>query len=209
MMLAEKIRQIEFLQPKINFPAVRLTGKRIILRPPAPIDWEEWARLRSDSRNTLVPFEPAWHEESLSKKMFTARLSRQSREWAAGRSCSFLIFKGDDQTLLGGINMNNITRGAAQSCSLGYWLGERHQGQGYMGEAMRLVMIYGFDALKLHRINAATLPHNGKSMKLLRRHGFEEEGFAKSYLQINGTWQDHFLFGITEENFRKSFRITA
>ncbi|MDB5492163.1 MAG: Ribosomal-protein-S5p-alanine acetyltransferase [Micavibrio sp.] len=197
------------LKQRIEFPAVRLNGPRILMRPPDPVDFPAWAALRERSKQHLTPFEPEWHEDSLTRDLFLRRIERQSRDWKAGLSCSFLIFRSEDQTVLGGMNINNIVRGAAQFCTLGYWLGEEHQGQGYMGEAMRLTLIYGFNTLKFHRFNAGTLPHNGRSIKLLRRFGFEEEGYAKSYLQINGEWQDHILFGLTEDQFQKSLNISA
>lgn len=196
-------------RPQLDFPPVRLNGPRIFLRPPNPVDYQSWYKVRSGSADHLIPFEPEWHPDSLTPEMFIRRIERQSRDWKLGLSCSFLIFRSEDQSVIGGININNIVRGAAQYCTLGYWLGEDYQGQGYMTEAMRLVLIYGFDTLKFHRFNAGTLPHNGRSSKLLRRFGFEEEGFAKAYLQINGEWQDHILFGLTEDNFKKTLSIRA
>ena len=61
--------------------------------------------------------------------------------------------------------------------------------------ATALVMDYVFHILRLNRLNAACLPDNDRSIKMLLRHGFEEEGYAKNYLQINGIFQDHRLFG--------------
>lgn len=197
------------LKQRIEFPPVRLTGPRIFMRPPDPVDYQSWASLRKRSADHLIPFEPEWHADSLTHGMFTRRIERQSRDWKLGLSCSFLIFRSDDQAVLGGMNVNNIVRGAAQFCTLGYWLGEEYQGQGFMSEAMRLTLIYGFNTLQFHRVNAGTLPHNGRSIKLLRKFGFEEEGYAKSYLQINGEWQDHILFGLTEDQFQKSLNIRA
>jgi ribosomal-protein-alanine N-acetyltransferase len=197
------------LKLKVSFPAVRLHGERVFLRPPDPVDWEDWMRVRDRSANYLIPYEPAWADDALSREAYMRRISQQSRDWKLGLSCSFLIFRKDDQAILGGINMNNIARGAAQFCSLGYWLGEEFQSAGYMAEAMRLVLAYGFDTLGLHRVNAATLPHNGRSIKLLRRLGFNDEGFAKAYLQINGQWQDHLLFGLTEDDYRGRVVIRA
>lgn len=189
-------------RPRFDFPALRLTGERVLVRPPEIGDWADWASLRERSRDHLVPFEPAWHPEGLTEEFFLRRLARQSRDWRIGLTCSFLIFTKHDNAIIGGVNLTHICRGAGQYCTLGYWLGAPYQGQGYMNEALRLALIYGFDTLQLHRVNAATLPHNGRSMKVLRRLGFEEEGYAKSYLRINDEWQDHILFGLTEEKFQ-------
>lgn len=188
--------------------APQLKGDRIILRPGTPEDWREWAELRSRGRDSLVPFEPEWAEDSLTEEAFHRRLARQSRDRDAGLSNSFLIFLHDG-TILGGINLNNIVMGAARFASLGYWLGVEHQGHGYMTEAAKILIAYAFDDLGLHRVNAAALPHNGRSIRLLRRLRFEEEGFARNYLHINGEWQDHILFGLTVDQYRGGLSVKA
>lgn len=195
------------------YPDTRLTGERVVLRFPSPGDWRDWAELRAASRDHLIPFEPEWHEDALTETLYRRRLIRQARDWRLDLSRSFLIYlRGDkDETgpVIGGINLNNLCRGAAQFCSLGYWLGLPYLGHGYMHEAAGLLITHAFSHLNLHRINAATLTHNGRSIKMLRRLGFEEEGFAKAYIQINGKWQDHVLFGLTVDSYGGGLDITA
>ena len=194
-------------------PDTQLTGERVILRFPKPEDWRGWAELRSASRDHLIPFEPEWHEDSLTEALYRRRLTRQARDWRLDLSRSFLIYRRDEGgqpgAVIGGINLNNICRGAAQFGSLGYWLGQPYVGHGYMHEAAGLVIAHAFADLNLHRVNAATLPHNGRSIKMLRRLGFEEEGFAKAYIQINSEWQDHVLFGLTVDSYDGGLDITA
>jgi ribosomal-protein-alanine N-acetyltransferase len=48
--------------------------------------------------------------------------------------------------------------------------------------------------LRLHRIEAACIPANVASVRLLEKTGFQREGFARQYLCIDGVWQDHLLF---------------
>ena len=157
-----------------------------------------WRQVRAKNQNFLTPYEPQWAADSLTKDFFMRRLKRQQKEWQSGRGCFFLIHHRDSKKIIGGINLNDIRLGAARHASLGYWLDETHQGQGYMTEAGLLVIDYAFHVLKLRRLNAACLPDNESSVKLLTRLGFEEEGFAKAYLQINGAWQDHRLFRVGE-----------
>jgi ribosomal-protein-alanine N-acetyltransferase len=73
-------------------------------------------------------------------------------------------------------------------------MGMPYAGNGYMREAATLVSAFAFDTLLLHRLQASCLPNNEPSINLLRRLGFEEEGYAKAYLQINGEWEDHILW---------------
>lgn len=128
------------------------------------------------------------------------RAARLAREWEQDRTYAFLIFLKEGR-LAGGLNINNVSRGAANYGALGYWLDESLQGNGYMTEAGFAVLEYAFSALQLSRMNAATLPHNHKSRAMLHRLGFVEEGFAKNYIQIDGRRQDHVLFGLNAPDF--------
>jgi ribosomal-protein-alanine N-acetyltransferase len=187
--------------PHGAMPALRLEGKRIILRPPAAEDTAAWITVRGENRAHLEPYEPLWPSHCLSKSFYARRLRRQAMEWQTGRGCAFLIFCRETGNLIGGANINNITRGAAQFASLGYWISKPCEGRGYMHEALSLILAYSFKTLKLHRISASCLPHNVRSVNLLRRLGFIEEGYAKNYIQIAGQWQDHRLFGLSVEAY--------
>lgn len=183
----------------ISLPALWLHGDYVDLRPPTLSDWAEWSKVRGRNQDYLRPLEPVWPEDALSESFFLRRLRRQVCDWELDQAYSFLMFNRDGGGLIGGININHVARGAAQYASLGYWLDEDHQGQGYMTEGLGLVIAHAFGPLKLHRLNAACLPENERSMGLLKRLGFEEEGFAQSYVQIAGRWRDHVLFGRVRE----------
>jgi ribosomal-protein-alanine N-acetyltransferase len=183
-------------------PDIVLTGARLTARVARREDGPDWLAARRKNRDALEPFEPAWPPDALSAAHFQRRLERQTADWRMGRAQPFII-RLTDGALIGGININNITRGAAQFASLGYWLDADHQGQGYMAEAVRLIIAYAFDELKLHRLNAGCLAHNTRSRNLLLKLGFAEEGFAEKYLEINGAWQDHVLFGLPVERHLK------
>jgi ribosomal-protein-alanine N-acetyltransferase len=66
-----------------------------------------------------------------------------------------------------------------------------------------VLLPYIFDRIGLHRVEAACLPHNAASRGLLTKLGFAEEGYARKYLRINGTWQDHVLYGLLKEELRR------
>ena len=95
-----------------------------------------------------------------------------------------------------GVHGPQIVRRAAQFCFLGFAQAESEQGNGYMTEAVNTVIPFAFDHLRLHRVEAACLPSNVASIRLLGRCGFSEEGLARRYLKINGRWEDHLLFGL-------------
>lgn len=182
-------------------PDTRLQGERVFMCPPSIDHQDEWVTLRQKNKTHLKPFEPLWPADTASVDYYQRRLARQTREWVLDRAQSFLIFKNDGNQIIGGMNINNICRGAAQYASLGYWIDQDHEGQGYMAGALDITLGHCFGELKLHRVHASCLPHNERSKRSLLRAGFEEEGFAKNYLEINGSWQDHILFGLTIEKF--------
>lgn len=187
-------------KPEYQLPKIKFDGNRIFLRPPEAEDVHDWIELRSKNQDFLKPYEPEWPKNSLTTNFYDRRLNKQIENWRMDKSQPFLIFKKDG-TFIGGMNINNICRGSAQYASLGYWLDEDHQGQGYMIEALHLTLKYAFKKLDLHRVHAACLPNNERSKKLLLNTGFIEEGFAKKFLQIDSKWQDHALFGITREDW--------
>ena len=193
-----------FLPP--YYPAsarqLRLEAGRIYLRVPLPGDWKAWSRLRQDSRDFLVPWEPTWPQDALSRVAFRRRVAFYIHEWRQGSGYALFLFgKGGDQ-LLGGLSLLNVRRGVAQSANLGYWIGAPFARQGYMTEALGATLDFAFERLGLHRIEAACLPHNAASRGLLAKAGFREEGFARDYLRINGRWQDHVLFAILRDDPR-------
>ena len=175
----------------------QLIGSRLLLRIGDVTDWKNWRVLREASRDYLVPWEPKWPGDSLSYSYYCSLLRRQWREWRGGTSYAFSIFLlgGAHPVLVGGITLGEVLYAAAQKGTLGYWMGKPYAGQGLMTEAVELVCAFAFDTLHLQRVEASCLPHNEASKTVLRRTGFEEEGFAKAYLQINGKREDHLLWG--------------
>ena len=124
------------------------------------------------------------------------RLRRYAADIDDDLAYPFFIFLNDGDLLAGGLTLSHVRRGVAQTGTLGYWIGEPFANQGLMSEAVRLVLDFAFTRLGLHRVEAACLPINTPSIRLLRKSGFTEEGFARRYLRIAGEWQDHLLFAI-------------
>ena len=177
-------------------PLVR--GEGLYLRPAIAADYSAWARLREQSRAFLAPWEPTWPSDDLTRSAFRRRLRRQAEDIAADESFAFLIFESTSDELLGGLTLGGIRRGVAQAATLGYWMGAPHAGKGWMTRAVAAVVHFGFDTLRLHRIEAACIPDNAPSIALLERNGFRREGFARAYLKINDAWRDHVLLALLE-----------
>lgn len=171
-----------------------IRGKSLVLRAPVMPDYAQWAELRALSREHLVPWEPAWSRDDLTRSAFRRRLKAYANDVRGDLGYAFFIADAPTDTLLGGITLSHVRRGAAQIASLGYWIGRPHAGQGRMQDAVKTILPFAFKVLRLHRIEAATMLANAPSIRVLEKCGFGREGQAKAYLKINGRWEDHILF---------------
>lgn len=181
----------------INFsdPSPLIVGEDVTLRTPQVTDYNEWVALREQSREFLVPWEPTWPVDDLSRSAFRRRIRRYAEDLRTDQGYAFLIVRSADSVMVGGLTLANIRRGVAQAGSLGYWMGQPFARQGYMTAAVRALIPFAFSTLRLHRLEAACIPTNVASIRLLEKTGFVREGYARDYLCINGVWQDHLLYG--------------
>ncbi|MBM3577365.1 MAG: GNAT family N-acetyltransferase [Alphaproteobacteria bacterium] len=175
-----------------------IRGDGLYLRPSEMRDYVEWAELREKSRSFLTPWEPLWPIDDLTRASFRYRVRRHAEEMARDEAYSFFIFREEDDALMGGLSFGHVRRGVSQAATLGYWMGEAYAGKGYMTRAVRAACAYAFEKRGFHRIEAACLPTNEPSKRLLERVGFKQEGYARSYLNINGQWRDHLLYALLE-----------
>ena len=183
-------RTVSFSEP---LPIIE--GDGVYLRAPQMSDYSEWTTLREASRAFLTPWEPTWPSDDLSRSAFRRRLRRYAEDQRADTSYAFFLFRKADDALVGGLTLANIRRGVAQAGSLGYWIGEPFSRRGLMTGALAGLVPFAFGSLRLHRLEAACIPANAASVRLLEKMGFAREGYAREYLCINGIWQDHLLYG--------------
>ena len=175
---------------------LQIVGDGVRLRPPRMTDYSAWSELRMRSRDFLQPWEPVWPEDDLERGAYRRRLATYAREMDAGAAYPFYVFRTSDDALVGGVTISNVRRGVAQMCTIGYWMGQPYASQGYMTAALRPLVAFAVGELALHRVEAACLPENHASHRLLLKSGFQQEGMARAYLKINGSWRDHLLFGM-------------
>jgi ribosomal-protein-alanine N-acetyltransferase len=178
-----------FRLPSSGPAALAPRGYGLLLRAPQMSDFLQWAHLRESSRNYLTPWEPIWPSDDLTRSGFRRRLRRYAEDVADG-------------AMIGGVTLANVRRGIVQAGTIGYWVGQPHAHRGYMTTALRVLLPSLFGELNLHRIEAACIPSNAPSIRVLEKCGFSREGLARRYLCINGVWQDHLLFGLLHEDFR-------
>jgi ribosomal-protein-alanine N-acetyltransferase len=179
-----------------------IVGEGVFLRAPQMADYAEWVALREASRDFLTPWEPTWPADDLTRGSFRRRIKRYSEDQRSDLAYPLFIFRKSDGVLVGGLTLANIRRGCAQAGNLGYWMGASYAGKGHMTGAVAAVLPFAFGTLRLHRVEAACIPANVASIRLLEKTGFRREGFARQYLCIDGVWQDHLLYARLKDDPR-------
>lgn len=180
----------------------RLVTPRLVLRPPRTGDVTEIRRLLRANHEHLKPWtpSPAPGEDPASITEVSKTVLRQRREWKRGASFVFMVAPREDQNrFIAKVALNGVMRGAMWGAYLGYWIAADQQGKGLVTEAIRGVLEFAFGDAGLHRVQAAIMPRNARSLRVVEKLGFRREGYAERYLQIAGKWEDHVLFAMTRE----------
>jgi len=182
---------------------LELTGRRVLLRPLIPNDFEAWQDVRRRSGEWLTRWEPrplpGQVEITDDRRMFTARCGARDRERQLGSGYGFGIFVG--RRFVGEINVSSIQRGPFQNAYVGYWIDEAYAGHGYTPETAAVVFRFAFEDIDLHRLQVAIIPRNQPSRRVAEKLDLREEGVALRYLEIDGVWEDHVRYAITSEEW--------
>lgn len=190
---------LDFVRPPARAPI--LCSGAITLRAAQLTDFSAWVRLREKSRVHLTRWEPDWLEKDVSIDAYRIRLRMQERLHRAGAALSLIAFLKSSGEMIGGVTLSDIRLHASHSATIGYWIGDGHLRKGYGLECVRLMLEHSFREKRLNRVEAACQPGNAASRALLTKAGFREEGFARDYLFINGSWRDHLLFAATARDY--------
>ena len=148
---------------------------------------EEWEAVKGEDF-----YAKQYQEEQLENELSHIENNRSFRLW--------IFKKKDDSRIIGSVGFNNIVRGAFQSCHLGYKLDKDEINKGYMTEAIQKGIEIMFDEFGLHRIEANIMPKNKRSLRVIEKLGFYDEGLAYKYLKINGIWEDHIHMVLLNDN---------
>jgi ribosomal-protein-alanine N-acetyltransferase len=174
-------------------PGALEVGRRVYLLAPTARHRDELLALVKASRRKLRP----WVAPPATRAAFDAYLQRARRPTER----AFLVCRLEDRAIAGVINVSQIFYGNFRSAYLGYYGGAPFMRQGSMSEGLRLVLRHAFGSLGLHRLEANIQPGNRASIRLVRRAGFQREGFSPRYLKILGRWRDQERWAITAEAF--------
>ena len=175
----------------VEFPSIETDRLQLSIFQPQHA--EDLLAYYRRNRAFLEPWEPTRDESSYCIDHFVQMAEHSRKQCQEGTGYRFVAFLKSKDVLVACCNASNVVRGVFQACHLGFSIDESYQGRGLMTEAVRSVLAYLENELGLHRVMANHLPNNERSAKLLSNLGFEQEGYAKSYLKIAGRWQDHVL----------------
>ena len=181
--------------PRMQLRKAEVVGKRVYLRRLEGLDAQEFMAVNRVSKRL--------HRGLVSPPVQTEQFEAMLKRCRLPDTICLVVCRVDDGAIVGSINLSQIFRGGFQSAYLGYYVGAPFARQGYMTEALELVLKYGFDKLRLHRLEANIQPSNRASIALVKRAGFVREGFSRRYLKIGGRWLDHERWAIIAEDWKK------
>jgi [ribosomal protein S5]-alanine N-acetyltransferase len=184
-----------------DYDTFSLPTERLLLRYPHEKDCAPWVQARTRNYHYLTCWEPSWPMDHLTYNGFYGLYEFSRKEHQEGNSLNVFIFHQETEKLIGGAEVVAITPWPLMKAMVGYWIDEQHRGKGYMPEALKALIIWLQQALKLIRFEAACLLSNRPSHQVLRKIGFKEEGIIRDFAEINGQMQDHLLFGLVARDF--------
>ena len=181
-----------------------LETARLTLTIPGPAEAPDLLAFHVRNRAHLILWSPVRPPAFYTLPYWEQRQQTEQAEFLADQSCCLAARLRDapGAPIVAEVRLRNLVRGSFQACHLGYHVDEGCEGQGVMREALEASIAYAFGALGLHRIMANYIPTNARSGGLLRRLGFQVEGYARDYLLINGVWQDHILTALHNPDWR-------
>lgn len=150
-----------------------------------------------DNKALFEACEPARPPDFYTLAFHQAALTVEYNAMVQGQAVRYWVFrKAEPQALIGTFSFNNIQRGFYSCCQLGYKFDARHHRQGFASESIKRGIDLMFLELKLHRIEAHTMPRNLPSKALLRSLGFLREGLFRENILINNQWEDHEIYSL-------------
>ena len=189
-----------------NATPLRALASRVYVRAPTRADAGVFIAAAKASRT----LHRGWVQPPLSAERYGAFVARYGRSARVDpldlAHIGFLVFRRDDDALVGVFNLSEIVRGAFQSGYLGYYAFAPHTGAGYMSGGLALVLDQTFGTLRLHRVEVNVQPNNTRSIALVERVGFRREGYSRRYVKIAGRWRDHMRFALLAEEWRNGAR---
>lgn len=180
-----------------------IKGMNVYINPVDRSEVESLLELETRNKDFFNQYAPNRDSDFYTLEGQVKRLEKMVENREKDLGYSFGIYLNENNELIGQIGFFKLERGPSQKAMVGYSLDKERNGKGYMTEALKLIIDFGFNQIKLHRIEAEVMPHNIGSIRILEKAGFHKEGIAKKNVMINGKWEDHQVLAIINNNYEK------
>lgn len=185
--------------------------KKLIVRPFTCEDADDRLHLYLENREHFQEWSPVRKSE----EFFTLQgqidcIKEFMLKSAEDIRYDFAIFLEEDTklTLIGEVQFVFVERGPKQCCMVGYHIGKKFNGFGYMTRALEIALNIAFNELKFHRVTSQVNPENIASLRVLEKVGFVKEGYARKNLKVGEKWCDHVCVALLEEEYFKNHNVT-
>jgi len=178
---------------------MKLETERLILRELKESDWQAVYEYASDPE--VVRY-MQWTTKTKEETKDYIRRTILNKQEQPRRNYKFALVRKTDKRLIGQCSLISIINPEHGEAGIVYAINRSFWNQGYMTEAVKSVLNFGFNELGLHRIYATLAPDNFVSVRLLEKVGMRREGHLKEHKYIKGQWRDSLLYAILESEQR-------
>ena len=177
-----------------------LTHGDLTLRPLKLSDRGQWNEVQQRNREWLKPWQATLPGGQKPSEKFIDHFRYQNRMAKSGRDFSLGIFHNGD--FVGGITLGNVTWGSARNAYIGYWVDISRAGMGITPTAVAMLTDWAILVAGLHRIEISIRPENARSVRVVEKLGYKEEGYRTRFLHIDNDWRDHVVYVMSEDQIR-------
>lgn len=178
---------------------MKIKGKRITLRPLEKKDERRITDLAHDksiSKFTHVPY-----PYDIKKARYFIKISKEKTKKKQEYHFAIALNKTDE--FIGTIGLIRIDKRDNRG-EIGYWLGKPYRGKGYVPEACKLIINFGFKNIKLHKIVIECAKENKASKKVIDKMKAKLEGVLRKNSFVGGKHRDSLYHGILKKEWRPS-----
>lgn len=184
---------------KIEFkPFPNIETDRLLLREVDFSDIDDLFKVLKDP--DVAEYDYFYPVETKEKAL--AFIERYKRELEENEEITWGIILKESQKLIGTCCLGNFDKGAERA-EIGYALAKAQWGKGYATEAAKNILAYGFNSIKLNRIEATITPGNDSSIRVLEKLGFQREGLVRQRDLIKGKLVDGIIMGLLKSEFQE------
>lgn len=180
---------------------VKIECDRCFLRTFVESDAKDLAVLLRNNKFFWSRFEPLHDDDFYSEEAQYKKILESMHLLRLNKEYSFGIYTKNRDRLIGHISLYAIKRLPYSSAFIGYSIDERYTRRGIATDAVKHIVRFAFDVVKLHRVEAYVSPKNEGSIKVLENANFKREGLLREVLYINGVWEDHYIYSILQDEF--------